>query len=59
MFALLTALFGIFAFIVVNIETINTFQAVACVIGIVAIASFFWILVRYLVKNLKKLRKIK
>ncbi|MGX2981927.1 hypothetical protein [Helicobacter sp. 23-1045] len=59
MFALLTALFGIFAFVVVNIESINTFQAVACVLGVIAIAIFFWILIRYLLKNLKKLRKIK
>ena len=58
-FALLTALFGIFAFVVINIETINAFQAVACAIGIVAIAVFLWILVRYLLKNLNKLGKMK
>lgn len=58
-FALLSALFGIFAFIVINVTTINVFQVVACVFGIVIIIIFLWILIRYLLKNLKKLGKMK
>ena len=58
-FALLSALFGIFAFIVINVTTINVFQVVACVFGVVIITIFLWILIRYLLKNLKKLGKMK
>lgn len=57
--ALMTAVFGIFAFIVINIETINAFQAFACVLGIIIVAVFLWILVRHLLKNLKTIRKMK
>ena len=59
MFALLTALFGIFAFVVVNIRTIDAFQMGACAVGVALIAIFFWIAIHYLLKNLKKLRKLK
>ncbi len=57
-FALLTALFGIFAFVVVNIESINKFQIIACVVGVVLIAIFFWILLRKLAKNLNELEDL-
>ncbi len=55
---LLTALFGIFAFVVVNIETITRFQVYACVVGAVLIAIFFVCLLGYLIKNIKKMRKL-
>lgn len=55
---LLTALFGIFAFVVVNIETITKFQMYACIIGAVIIAVFFVLLLGYVIKNIKKMRKL-
>lgn len=41
-FALLTALFGIFAFVVIHIETINALQVGACVFGVIVIALAFY-----------------
>lgn len=58
MFALLTALFGIFAFIVIHIDTINLFQGIASAIGILIIAISFFFLIRYLVKKLDELEKL-
>lgn len=57
-FALLTALFGIFAYIVINIDTINIFQAIACIIGIVIIMIIFFFLIKYLKKNLDELEEL-
>lgn len=57
-FALLTALFGIFAFVVINIETINTFQAITSIAGVILIAVFFYFLIRYLVKKLDELEEL-
>ena len=57
-FALLTALFGIFAFIVVNIEKLNNFQMIASAFGIIVIVIFFYFLIRYMVKKLKDLEAL-
>ena len=57
--AFLTALFGIFAFIVINIDTINGFQIIASVSGIVVITIFFLLLIRYLLLKLDELEKMK
>lgn len=57
--AFLTALFGIFAFIVINIDTINGFQIIASVSGIVVITIFFLLLIRYLLRQLDELEKMK
>lgn len=57
--AFLTALFGIFAFIVINIDTINGFQIIASVSGIVVITIFFLLLIRYLLRKLDELEKMK
>lgn len=58
-FALLTALFGIFAFVVIHIEELTRFQMIASVIGIVIIAVFFYFLIKFIAKELKKLEKMK
>ncbi|QOQ90338.1 hypothetical protein HW260_08845 [Helicobacter cinaedi] len=58
MFALLTALFGIFAFVVIHIDTINLFQGIASAIGILIIAVSFFFLIQYLVKKLDELEKL-
>lgn len=55
MLALLTALFSIFAFVVVNIENINTIQVAFSAVGIVFIAIALYFLVRYLIKKLNEL----
>lgn len=57
--AFLTALFGIFAFIVINIDTINGFQIIASVSGIVVITIFFLLLIRYFLRQLDELEKMK
>lgn len=57
--AFLTALFGVFAFIVINIDTINKFQIVASICGIVVIIIFFLFLIRYLLRQLDELEKMK
>lgn len=57
-FALLTALFGIFAFIVIHIDTINTFQKIASFVGIITIAVFFYFLVKYISKKLDELERL-
>ena len=57
-FSLLTALFGIFAFVVVNFNTINTMQMIICGIGASLVIIIFAILLYYLVKNVKKLGDI-
>ncbi|MBS4275585.1 hypothetical protein [Campylobacter vulpis] len=57
-FALLTALFGIFAFIVINVSTINTMQITASLLGIIIIALFFYFLIRYMIKALKELERL-
>lgn len=57
--AFLTALFGIFAFIVINIETINKFQIIGSIIGIVIIFICLLLLVRYLLQKLNELEKMK
>lgn len=57
--AFLTALFGIFAFIVINIDTINGFQIIASISGIVVITIFFLLLIRYLLRKLDELEKMK
>ena len=58
LFALLTALFGIIAFVVINIETITKFQLVISIIGAVIIAIMFVFTMRYLVKKLDELEKL-
>lgn len=57
--AFLTALFGIFAFIVVNIDVVNKFQIIASIGGIVIIAILLFLLWRYLLRQLDKLEKMK
>ena len=57
--AFLTALFGIFAFIVINIDTINGLQIIASICGIVIIAIFLFLLLRYLLLKLDELEKMK
>lgn len=57
--AFLTALFGIFAFIVVNIDTVNQFQIIASIGGIVIIAILLFLLWRYLLRQLDTLEKMK
>ncbi|ARE81511.1 hypothetical protein [Campylobacter helveticus] len=57
-FALLTALFGIFAFVVIHIETINTFQKIASFAGIIIIAVFFYLLIKYIAKKLDELERL-
>ena len=52
------ALFGIFAFIVVNIEKLNNFQMIASAFGIIVIVIFFYFLIRYMVKKLKELEAL-
>lgn len=54
-FSLLTALFGIFAFLVVNFDKISRFQLIVCGIGAFLLIVIFAILLYYLVKNVKKL----
>ena len=54
-FSLLTALFGIFAFVVVSFDTINTMQMIICGIGVSLVIIIFAILLYYIVKNVKKL----
>ena len=56
--ALLTALFGIFAFVVINIETISKFQIICSIIGIVVIFVCFFLLIYYLLKKLDELEKM-
>ncbi|MGX2982976.1 hypothetical protein [Helicobacter sp. 23-1045] len=58
LFALLTALFGIIAFVVINIETITKFQLVISIIGAVIIAIMFVFAMRYLVKKLNELERL-
>lgn len=57
-FAFLTALFGIFAFVVIHIDTINLFQSIASAVGIFIIVVSFFFLVRYLVKKLNELEEL-
>ncbi|WP_407379810.1 hypothetical protein [Helicobacter sp.] len=57
-FSLLAALFGIFGFVVVHIDTIGLFQACACFGGVVCIAVIFYFLLKYLLKNLDDLEKM-
>ncbi|GAD19355.1 hypothetical protein [Helicobacter fennelliae] len=57
-FAFLTALFGIFAFVVIRIDTLNKFQAVASVIGIAVIVFFFYFLIRYLIQKFDELEDL-
>lgn len=57
-FALLTALFGIFAFIVIHINTINTFQKIASLVGVISIAVFFYFLIKYISKKLDELERL-
>lgn len=58
LFALLTALFGIFAFLVVNIEKIILVQAIASAVGILIIAGCAYYLFKYLLKLLKELEEM-
>lgn len=58
LFALLTALFGIIAFVVINIETITTFQVVASMAGAVVIVVIFVFTIRYLLKKLDELERL-
>ena len=58
LFALLTALFGIIAFVVINIETISTFQVIASIVGAVVIVIIFVFAMRYLLKKLDELEKL-
>ncbi|EDP7907515.1 hypothetical protein CHLV4142_10370 [Campylobacter helveticus] len=57
-FALLTALFGIFAFVVIHIDTINTFQKIASLVGVVLIVIFFYFLIKYISKKLDELERL-
>ncbi|OBV29680.1 hypothetical protein BKN38_02175 [Helicobacter sp. CLO-3] len=57
LFILLTALFGIFAFVVVHVETINTFQAVACALGAIVLSAAFYLLIRFLLRQLDELEE--
>lgn len=57
-FALLTALFGIFAWIVINIKSIILLQAITIIIGIIFIFIAFYILIKYLIKLLKDLENM-
>ncbi|ELP8580278.1 hypothetical protein R1539_001836, partial [Campylobacter upsaliensis] len=57
-FALLTALFGIFAFVVININTINIFQKIASLVGVVLIVIFFYFLIKYISKKLDELERL-
>ncbi len=57
--AFLTALFGIFAFIVINIDTINKLQIIASICGIIVITIFLFLLLRYLLRKLDELEKMK
>lgn len=57
-FALLTALFGIIAFVVININTINTFQIIASAVGAVVIVVIFFFAIKYLLKKLDELEQL-
>lgn len=56
--AFLTALFGIFAFIVININTINALQIVGAISGIVVIFVCLFLLIHYLLQKLDELEKM-
>lgn len=55
LFALLAALFGIIAFLVVNYKSLDALQAIFSGIGIVVILVAFYLLTRYTLKNLNEL----
>lgn len=54
----MTALFGIFAFVVVNIEKINFIQGVASCLGIVMIVGISYFITKYMLKLLNELEKM-
>lgn len=58
-FALLTALFGIFAWVVINLKSIYLIQAIAVIIGVIVIFICFYFLIKYLIKFLDELEKMK
>ena len=58
MFALLTALFGIFAWVVINLKSIYLIQALAIIFGVIVIFICFYFLIRYLIKFLDELEKM-
>lgn len=57
-FALLSALFAIFAFIVVYFESINTLKLIVCVFGIVILGVFLAFALVYMRLNLRKLEEL-
>lgn len=59
MLALITALFGTFAFVVVNIEKINILQITFSIIGICLILVAIYFFARYFKKYLNMLGEIK
>lgn len=58
MMAFLTGLFGVLAYVVVNIHTISLLQLLISLGGILAIIVFFYFLVKYIIKKLKELEKL-
>lgn len=53
--ALMTALFGIFGYIVVHLYSLKLMQVAMIVCGIVILAMFFYLAIKYLKKLLDKL----
>ena len=56
-FSLLTALFGIIAFVVINIEKISLIQMITSFMGIFAILVALGISLKFLIRVLKEIEK--
>lgn len=56
--AIMTALFGIFSYIVINIETITTLQTIGILVGVLGLLISGGIFVKFLLKLHKELEEI-
>ncbi|WP_143428787.1 hypothetical protein [Helicobacter sp. 11S02596-1] len=56
--ALLTGLFGIFGYAVIHYKSIDTIQLIAIILGVGIIVLAFYLIVRYIIRQLDELEKI-